>query len=786
MAPATSKGLLPVACRYVPLDLWFTTHLDTRWNCKQIKHWILSKCLPESNADPPRAVSPITFALPSEESLPFGSEGAWLDLVEDDEVLSFGTTRHSKSTRSPSTHSFDDAASPTSSTSETPLHLKYTVLAYSTGQILEDQAHLEWYHLRPHELLEVHEAGAIASLPRRNILNYSEPYFEARVKTVSVFWSGPSEETKRAYQRNALPDGVPVPRRHKSRSEWADRWVVVRGGNLILCRDRMELSQAYHFPVASLNSLQQRADDPLVIRASFGPSPKAHDPEADSSVPSSPGPGTTPPLLPLTELQGRRGNTTPRQIPTPHNSLGRSKNKLRPVPGSSASTTTRTDDEDVEPSTRSAATDSDRPGGIGVSEGARVELTMLDKTAHECLLRTLHRLCRDPDPLVCHSDFLPSQNPFHHSEGLWSPSSSPPEPSHSQRPFKLRVHIDEPYMRHTVRFPEWRQEIATRARWAGMGVPAARERVPPSSSSKRISWPEVLSAQSPGSDDPYSATVRGGSSATRANWSEDEAEAEGESEEPPASPLSALTWGGESASGSEDGSTRSEVEWEGWMDDLERQSAIKKGKMRALSSSPPSAPPSPLRTRTVGSLSSSPTSGQEDLAYSGPFARQMEIDHDHDPERTTTATSAAAAVAGNHLLRHPGPSIIRSTVTAGNANRKRGGASKADKKPSSSKGKDPAYGVSKSKKTATRDEPPASAAAAPRLRKPTLLRRNKSSHSISAKSNVSSASEVPVLSEQRDGQSGDGAGAEGSGKLGIGRRLSVRSRTQKPRQAAGG
>jgi hypothetical protein len=227
----------------VPLDLWFTTRLDTRWNVKQIKHWLISKCLPGCHADPPskrRSVSPITFAFPPEDSLPLGADDNYWDHIDDEESSLFGSKPSKSSTfGSPSSYSLDGALSDTSTTSDHPLHLQYTVLAFSTGQILEDQSPLQWYRLRPHELLEIHEAGAIVCLPRAHIDAYASPYIEVRVMNVQVHWSRPREEVKKAHQPTSRQDSLPKSKRQKSKSELQEKWVVIQKGQLILCRDRM-------------------------------------------------------------------------------------------------------------------------------------------------------------------------------------------------------------------------------------------------------------------------------------------------------------------------------------------------------------------------------------------------------------------------------------------------------------------------------------------------------------------------------------------------------------------
>jgi hypothetical protein len=62
----------------------------------------------------------------------------------------------------------------------------YPMLAFSTGQLLEDDFSLAWYRLRPHELLELHPPGTIVRLPREVMLDYVKPYLELDVRALRV------------------------------------------------------------------------------------------------------------------------------------------------------------------------------------------------------------------------------------------------------------------------------------------------------------------------------------------------------------------------------------------------------------------------------------------------------------------------------------------------------------------------------------------------------------------------------------------------------------------------
>ena len=92
----------------------------------------------------------------------------------------------------------------------------YTLLSFSTGQLLEDNAPLAWYRLRAHELLELHPRGALAPLPRAAAPEaYAEPFFEARATAVPLV--------------PATPDGP---------MRWPERWLTIRRGTLILAPER--------------------------------------------------------------------------------------------------------------------------------------------------------------------------------------------------------------------------------------------------------------------------------------------------------------------------------------------------------------------------------------------------------------------------------------------------------------------------------------------------------------------------------------------------------------------
>ncbi len=121
-------------------------------------------------------------------------------------------------------------------------HSQYVLLAFSTGQILEDHYTLEWYALHPHELLELHSSVSVVKLSRGLVEEYVQPYFESRVWALRMI----SREDD---------SGVPIPKvagkaiegdderdkfakKRRTKLHWQDRLVVIHQGVLHLCRAR--------------------------------------------------------------------------------------------------------------------------------------------------------------------------------------------------------------------------------------------------------------------------------------------------------------------------------------------------------------------------------------------------------------------------------------------------------------------------------------------------------------------------------------------------------------------
>ncbi|KAG6853875.1 hypothetical protein C0991_000482 [Blastosporella zonata] len=238
--PEDPPPLLTLACRFVSYDQWFTTHVDPDWKVKQVKSWILSKCLGISFHHPSnnsralpldalatsqqvtpsgqryRPASPITFA-PDPRRRPIspilfakGGKGkerknkkgkGRAGIIGDDDIASSSVDGYEEDdegyTVEDSASSFDESEiyrrspppplpapspsgppvvpAPVLPPSPTPFSGKwkfnasptaYTLIRFSTGQVLEDDLALVWYDLSPHELLELHSHGDVCTIPK--------------------------------------------------------------------------------------------------------------------------------------------------------------------------------------------------------------------------------------------------------------------------------------------------------------------------------------------------------------------------------------------------------------------------------------------------------------------------------------------------------------------------------------------------------------------------------------------------------------------------------------------
>ncbi|KDQ52061.1 hypothetical protein JAAARDRAFT_40448 [Jaapia argillacea MUCL 33604] len=317
--------IIPLSFRYIPYDLYLTTHVDSSWKVKQLKQYILSKCIDpgvykRSKApDPPshRPLSPITFAGLLAGGNGKGVEGdegeeregeeadtekrgkrsedgllGGLDDEDDEDERGYcfanGSTyaRTSIPSSLPSSYPSSSSPPPTPAATNTPLspfhYSLFTLLSFSTTRILQDEYTLAWYGLQPYELVEMHPVGGIVKVDRGIVAKYVEPYFEGRVRTLRVVWKevkDPADQRKDASSiasssnrlTKSKPDSLPfsdpspiipvrsspsLPIKKSSKIEWRERWVVISGGVLRLCKDRKDPSSGQSWPLSTLHALR--------------------------------------------------------------------------------------------------------------------------------------------------------------------------------------------------------------------------------------------------------------------------------------------------------------------------------------------------------------------------------------------------------------------------------------------------------------------------------------------------------------------------------------------------
>ncbi|KAJ8523135.1 hypothetical protein ONZ45_g402 [Pleurotus djamor] len=287
---SSANVLTPIACRLISYDQWLVTHVDAGWTIKDVKLWILGKCLPSlaatssrpatpmmpSRTAKPRPSSPITFA-PDPHHRPMSpitfaqpvDASKKSDLSDDEDwnvpnrepeseggssfpsggrisggAVNGTVTRggghgqhNSRSDGSRSHHrpsaSFSTSANHTDAQDPTA---EYNLIRFSTGQILEEDLTLLMYDIRPYEMLEVHKATVIVNLPRQFLREYIQPYWEGDITALRVVYREdtlphPDRDRRDKHQKGGRA-------KDRQRLEWRSRWIVIRNGELLVFKDR--------------------------------------------------------------------------------------------------------------------------------------------------------------------------------------------------------------------------------------------------------------------------------------------------------------------------------------------------------------------------------------------------------------------------------------------------------------------------------------------------------------------------------------------------------------------
>ncbi|KAH9057938.1 hypothetical protein EDB83DRAFT_1036493 [Lactarius deliciosus] len=490
-----SQTLLPIACRFVASDQWLTTQIDASLKISEVKRYLLTKVYNTGSTPKDyllsrdRPVSPITFAssLPTPNSFDNSTEGSHEDdRSADSEFRLSEVTRQPHGLQAPiqriaSPTITEESVEPVSRTAMLPPH-HYQMLAFSTGQLLEDDYSLAWYGLRPHELLELHPPGTMVRLPREIMLEYIQPYLELDLRALRVVVNSkdaqgtshlqdmsPNKIRKpkdlssesRGPSGGAGGPGAPpsIRKRRKMKLEWRDRYLVIRQGMLSLFKSRSDLTPIHTCLLSSLTTLRGQEDDivqtataalpsPHIVCAKFRvevSTPNVHDSQLSSSPTTEqwcePWSGGSLPRDNDGEVCGRRDSKE--SIKQRRGSIEEDKPRASSIP--------REDQhEHRTPEQKNESLWDEINAGDG-TQGIWLILDTLNEFALSHLLRVLHRFC----PNTVSSTLIPRYllpDPSLHS----SPSSpSSPISGTPQRP---------PYP-----YPEWRIEVSQRAQKAGLG-----------------------------------------------------------------------------------------------------------------------------------------------------------------------------------------------------------------------------------------------------------------------------------------------------------------------------
>ncbi|KAF7374479.1 hypothetical protein MSAN_00332200 [Mycena sanguinolenta] len=542
---------LSLACRFLPHDRWFTTHIDPDWKVQQVKSWLLAKCLPDAAPPSPplrqsarkfqrspspvtfvpdprhRPISPIIFAMPKRKVAADNAsefeEPPITDLSEPEPQPS------PEEILPPIQSSKKRAILPTASTSaKRDLYSQYTLIRFSTGQLLEDDLPLSFYNMEHDELLELHRVGTIVTLPRAHPTRYLGAYWEGHVRVLRM---KPPEDEDDSYPLYKV-------RQLETRAlEWCERWLVVREGSIYLCRDEHRQTCLIHtLSLADLVQLTNTGVPPSAIPPSETRFLLARFSPLSSSLVS------TRASSPINSFDSDSSSNLSSPI-FAHDSAHDSSDSSRPRRKLHRRVPKRADPE-------------------------YLILDLKDDAAYGSLLRVLHRHA------LPWSSFVNK-----HPAGTAELREHSP---HSALPDNEDADDDVPPLRHPLPlarlripphnlsfgarpFPEWRINVLQRARRAGLGRIGTASKwalLLSGETAKDSAWMldsispvrsrrrrRPCPVKQPTSTDGYDTDVSGDASLS-------------------------LSDNGEDDSDSESAGARSETEWVGWMGDLRRQAQV--------------------------------------------------------------------------------------------------------------------------------------------------------------------------------------------------------------------
>lgn len=176
-----------------------------------------------------RPISPITFAVPKKKQSDDASE---FEQPVDDDPSDPEPDPTPEEILPPVLKKKRAILSPAAPSTTGDLYSKYTLIRFSTGQLLEDDLPLSFYDMQADELLELHRAGVVVPLPRANPAKYLDAYWEGWVRVLRM---RPIDEDEDAYALYKI-------RHLETRAlDWHKRWLVVHKGSIYLCYDEVRV-----------------------------------------------------------------------------------------------------------------------------------------------------------------------------------------------------------------------------------------------------------------------------------------------------------------------------------------------------------------------------------------------------------------------------------------------------------------------------------------------------------------------------------------------------------------
>ncbi|EJD46245.1 hypothetical protein AURDEDRAFT_184526 [Auricularia subglabra TFB-10046 SS5] len=271
-------ALLPIACRFVPADVWLTTHIEYSWTVREVKQWLVTKCNADSQAArlPPvdvpgprfRAGSPVGFAsVRSSEDFSDSETDAALSLDGHASLNAHARSRRAQRVRQLERANTGDDIS-----------AQFCLISFSNGHILEDGLKISTYNLRPYELLELQRRNDSVYVSRRV---YLKPHFDMPLLVLKIQRS----EERAAAAANltiSTPDSsrfgtiraskggvarVPsdpdmrarrAPRKGRTNArapQWKERRLVLKDDRITIWRDRQDKEPIAAFDLAQLVAL---------------------------------------------------------------------------------------------------------------------------------------------------------------------------------------------------------------------------------------------------------------------------------------------------------------------------------------------------------------------------------------------------------------------------------------------------------------------------------------------------------------------------------------------------